>query len=81
MKGRWLVLAGLLVLLATLGGIVWTLLFAPQPSGASAPLSLPDLLSGWRGWAIWGVIVLALLLKLGGAALGIGRRVGRRRDR
>jgi len=80
MKGRWFVLTGLVVLLATLGGLIWLVLYAPQPDGAGAPLSLPDLLRGWHGWAVLGVIAVALLLKLAGMALGIGRRV-RRRDR
>ena len=79
MKGRWFVLTGLLVLLATLGGLIAFVLYAPQPAGAGAPLSLPDLLRGWRGWAVAGVIALAVLLKLVGMALGIGRRI-RRRD-
>ncbi|MGN6424007.1 MAG: hypothetical protein ACTHLA_11920 [Asticcacaulis sp.] len=80
MKGRWFVLTGFVVLLLTLGGLIGIALYAPTPAGASAPLSLPDLLRGWRGWVVLGVIVVALLLKLGGMALGVGRRV-KRRDR
>lgn len=79
MKGRWLVLLGLIVLLAVVGGLIGTVLYAPQPAGAGAPLSLPELLSGWRGWAVLGVIALALLLKLAGMVIGVTRRIPKRK--